>query len=120
MCEAARSVGCPLPGPRQFFTLWGEAAVPELRHHTLRGLSRSHRKERENGPMKQLLVLFACTAALAGCSQTLSSEPGAGTLAYGATVLVDDGSCAEGQIKQVTGGDNTKGIPRKRECVARS
>ncbi|MGE0279593.1 MAG: DUF6719 family protein [Rhizobiaceae bacterium] len=39
------------------------------------------------------------------------------TLAAGNMVLVDDGSCPEGQIKQVAGGGS--GMARKRDCVAR-
>ncbi|MDY8111188.1 DUF6719 family protein [Fulvimarina sp. 2208YS6-2-32] len=58
--------------------------------------------------------------ALTGCQQTVrTTEPPAGTLAYGSTVLVDDGTCPAGQIKQVTGGNNARGIARKNDCVAR-
>jgi hypothetical protein len=70
--------------------------------------------------MKQLVMLVASAVTLAGCTQTLTSEPGAGQLSYGTKVLVDDGTCPEGQIKQVTGGDNSRGISRKRECVTKS
>jgi hypothetical protein len=56
---------------------------------------------------------------------TLKQEPPEGALPSGKTVLVDDGSCPAGQIKQVTGGSNVKngskvggGAPRLRKCVA--
>ncbi len=63
-----------------------------------------------------LVALFTLTA----CQSTMvTSEPGPGKLRSGSKVLVDDGSCPNGQVKQVTGGNNKKGIERKRECVAR-
>jgi hypothetical protein len=48
-----------------------------------------------------------------------AQEPPAGTLPYGKKVLVDDGTCPTGQIKQITGGDNGRGIPRARACIPR-
>ncbi len=41
-------------------------------------------------------------------------EPAAGTIATGISVLVDDGTCPAGQIKQVTGGDIKRGVARIR------
>ena len=38
----------------------------------------------------------------------LSTDPTAGHLRPGEQVLVDDGSCPSGQIKEVTGGSNRK------------
>ena len=49
--------------------------------------------------------------------QLVSSEPA--RLAYGQTVLVDDKSCPAGQIKQVTGGNDLRRIPRVKECIGR-
>lgn len=66
--------------------------------------------------MKKVMVAIVCIGFLAGCQTVLKSEPGKGRLPYGAKVLVDDGTCPEGQIKQVTGG-NGQGIPRTRECI---
>jgi hypothetical protein len=71
-------------------------------------------------------------ALLATCSPVLaknnySSHPGATSavldrepdrLGYGDTVLVNDGSCPAGQIKQVTGGNRSKGVARAHQCVA--
>jgi hypothetical protein len=44
--------------------------------------------------------------ALAASAETLGKEPAPGELRGGETVLVDDGSCPAGKIKQVTGGDD--------------
>ncbi len=59
--------------------------------------------------------------------QVLQQEPGAGQLRTGQVVLVDDGSCPKGQIKQVTAGSNLGtnmgavqgGSGRQRTCVKR-
>lgn len=57
----------------------------------------------------------------------LKSEPGEGQLRPGERVLVDDGSCPAGQIKQVIGGGNRKyrtterrpGTHREVHCIDR-
>jgi uncharacterized caspase-like protein len=49
----------------------------------------------------------------------LKREPAIGQLPTGASVLVDDGTCPAGQIKQVVGGNVATGQPRLRSCVAR-
>ena len=64
------------------------------------------------------LVLFCnCPAA----AQTLTREPPTGALRSGQSVLVDDGTCQRGQIKEVIGGANVKGRggPRIRRCIPR-
>ena len=63
-------------------------------------------------------ILFADQAA----SEVLKREPPMGELREGQVVLVDDGSCPTGQIKQVTGGNHVavggfKHILRKRKCI---
>jgi hypothetical protein len=63
----------------------------------------------------------------ATASQTVLTEPPSGTLPHGHIVLVDDGSCPPGQIKQVIGGSNLilgtntarPGVPRQRTCIPR-
>jgi hypothetical protein len=70
--------------------------------------------------MRSTICAVAALVILAGCTQTMKSEPKSGTLGAGVKVLVDDGSCPAGEIKQVTGGNNMKGIGRKRECIPRS
>ena len=70
------------------------------------------------------MLLFA-TPALS--QEILKVEPGPGMLGAGQTVLVDDGSCGRGKIKQVTGGSNRTsggkerkgGSGRVRTCVAK-
>jgi len=52
-------------------------------------------------------------------SQILKVEPPIGQLPTGATVLVDDGTCPTGQLKQIIGGNVTTGQPRLRSCVPR-
>ena len=63
----------------------------------------------------------------ASAAQKMSKEPAEGDLRPGQKVLVDDGTCPAGQIKEVTGGSNrnqiqaaaTAGMPRQRNCVKR-
>jgi hypothetical protein len=57
-------------------------------------------------------------------AETLKREPPMGALREGQVVLVDDGSCPAGQIKQVTGGNHVlaggyKHIVRTRRCIPR-
>ncbi len=60
-------------------------------------------------------VVAAANSALA---QKLPREPAAGELRLGQRVLVDDGSCPAGQIKQVTGARLTSaGVEHARACV---
>ncbi|VIO71793.1 DUF6719 family protein [Bradyrhizobium ivorense] len=48
-------------------------------------------------------------------------EPPEGQMAPGMVLLVDDGSCGKGTVKQVTGGEiaGLNARPRTRKCVAR-
>ena len=57
--------------------------------------------------------------ALASCASkdVYSEEPLVGTLKSGEVVLVDDGSCPEGQIKEVTAGNRSLLIERTRRCI---
>ena len=61
----------------------------------------------------------ALPVAAASIPRASEMEPAAGTIATGISVLVDDGTCPSGQIKQVTGGDTKRGVPRVRRCVRR-
>ena len=61
-------------------------------------------------------VLLSLVPAIAG-AEILKAEPGAGGLALGKKVLVDDGTCPKGQIKEVTGGSNTQNIARSSRCI---
>jgi hypothetical protein len=80
---------------------------------------------------KNGIAIFAIIAAMTFGSlcnaQALKKEPGAGQLPAGSVVLVDDGTCGKGKIKQVTGGSNMSGgqmvaggSSRTRKCVPKS
>ena len=65
------------------------------------------------------LLSIAGSAAAASAPRASEMEPATGTIATGVSVLVDDGTCPAGQIKQVTGGDTKRGVARTRRCVRR-
>lgn len=70
-----------------------------------------------------VLALAFLIAAPASAS-TLKQEPPMGALKEGQRVLVDDGTCPHGQIKEVVGGNHTavggtKQIQRQRRCIPR-
>jgi hypothetical protein len=69
-------------------------------------------------------LLLAAGPVLA--QQALKSEPLPGQLGSGETVLVDDGTCGPGKIKQITGGSDKdrvgggqSGKQRSRKCISR-
>lgn len=71
-------------------------------------------------------VFAIATTAFSGQSlaEVLKREPPMGQLREGQVVLVDDGSCPAGQIKQVIGGNHVKAggfkqIVRTRTCIPR-
>jgi hypothetical protein len=51
----------------------------------------------------------------------VKQEPSDGMMSPSAIVLVDDGSCGKGRIKEVTGGEVSPAIerPRTRRCIAK-
>ena len=50
------------------------------------------------------LAALTCLLALSACgSDMLTSEPGAGYIGNGQSVLVDDGRCPAGQVSKITG-----------------
>ena len=51
--------------------------------------------------------------------EVLKEEPPKNSLPRGKVVYVDDGTCPRGEIKEVTGGSEVKGIPRRVRCVKR-
>ena len=64
-----------------------------------------------------LVLWLAATAALA---QQFSREQDIPDLRLGQRVLVDDGSCPAGQIKEVLGSQmTTSGVLRTRKCIQR-
>jgi hypothetical protein len=70
-------------------------------------------------------TVAAATAAVAlwltaaAASTTVSKEPPSGHLRYGERLLVDDGSCPAGQIKELIGGKSASGVKRLRRCIKR-
>ena len=70
------------------------------------------------------VLLSSCATFAAATAETLSREPPMGALKEGQRVLVDDGTCPHGQIKEVVGGNHVKAggwkhIERRRRCIAR-
>jgi hypothetical protein len=64
------------------------------------------------------LALFALIAP--AMAQQVAREQDVGELRLGQRVMVDDGSCPAGQIKELTGVKLTAtGISRARKCVPR-
>ncbi|MGD9921328.1 MAG: DUF6719 family protein [Pseudorhodoplanes sp.] len=73
-----------------------------------------------------LLIAVLAVAALSepAGAQIVKREPAMGAMKEGERVLVDDGSCPKGQIKEVIGGNHTKvggkkQITRQRRCIPR-
>ena len=66
-----------------------------------------------------IALLLAMTPTLAVAQTVLKEEPKRNLLKHGKVVLVDDGSCPAGEIKEVTGGkdDAAKQVKRTRRCV---
>jgi hypothetical protein len=83
--------------------------------------------------MLRLLVMTVVlggtlTALSAEAQQIYRREPPKGALRYGEKVLVDNGKCPQGQIREVTGGKipgrggrhtRNASTPRERRCVPR-
>lgn len=71
-------------------------------------------------PFFFLLICGAIALASPALAQQVSREQDITTLRLGQRVLVDDGTCPPGQIKQVLGTKMTAtGVARVRSCVAR-
>jgi hypothetical protein len=65
--------------------------------------------------MSSVLVAIAAQAG----PTVLKEVPKEGDIPYGKVILVDDGTCPKGEVKEVTGGSRAKAIPRKTRCVKR-
>jgi hypothetical protein len=65
--------------------------------------------------MSSVLVAIAAQAG----QPVLKEVPKEGDIPYGKVILVDDGTCPKGEVKEVTGGSRAKAIPRKTRCVKR-
>jgi hypothetical protein len=69
-----------------------------------------------------LMTLVLATFALAGTARAeiVSREQDITDLRLGQRIMVDDGSCPAGQIKEVAGSQmTTSGVLRTRKCVPR-
>jgi hypothetical protein len=68
-----------------------------------------------------LAVAAAGASTMAVAAQVLSKEPA--TLRLGERVLIDDGSCPTGQIREVVGvsskGPGEARVERLRQCISR-
>ena len=67
-------------------------------------------------------VFVGLAALLPGVGQAveiLKEVPPPGTLPYMKIVYVDDGTCPAGEVKEITGGDQRRGIARQVRCVKR-
>jgi hypothetical protein len=80
--------------------------------------------------MSRIGCLIGAALTLAGAAidpaaaQVVKREPPLGALRPAQRVLVDDGSCGPGQIKEVIGGNHVKvggndHIVRERRCIPR-
>ena len=81
--------------------------------------------------MRKREILSVVAASLASvalaqpvAAEILKKEPPMGQMREGQVVLVDDGTCPAGQIKQVIGGNHvkvggTKHIERVHRCIPR-
>jgi hypothetical protein len=71
--------------------------------------------------MKVVLCLTALCLLITpvAAQRILKGEPAIGAVKEGARVLVDDGTCPQGQIKQIVGGNIQKHIARQSRCISR-
>ena len=70
-----------------------------------------------------LILVYAAVGAALG-QEVVKKEPAMGAMKPGERLLVDDGSCGPGKIKEVIGGDHIavggKGqVLRQRRCIPR-
>jgi hypothetical protein len=75
-------------------------------------------------PVFIVVALAAAAVPNGAAAQIVKREPAMGAMKEGERVLVDDGSCPKGQIKEVIGGNHTKvggkkQLTRQRKCIAR-
>jgi len=74
--------------------------------------------------MTRIILPVAILAAMGSASlaRTVQQEPAMGLMREGERVLVDDGSCGPGKIREVIGGNHvkvggTKRVERIRRCI---
>jgi hypothetical protein len=68
------------------------------------------------------LALLLASASACHAQMVVKSEPWEGKMEPGQVILVDDGTCGKGKIKEVTGGElaamNPR--PRTRRCIPKT
>jgi hypothetical protein len=69
-------------------------------------------------------ILIAASASAAAAQTVVKREPPMGALKEGQRVLIDDGSCGPGKIKEATGGNHVKvggnsNVVRTYRCIPR-
>ena len=74
--------------------------------------------------MRSAILFLSCVALTAvtmpASAQQVAREQDIADLRLGQRIMVDDGSCPAGQIKEVTGVKlTTSGVARARKCVPR-
>src|ERR1700730_14465828 len=65
-----------------------------------------------------VLLVVATILSTSSFAQVLKEEPLAGALRGGIKVFVDDGTCPEGQIKEITGANPATRTRQTRRCVS--
>jgi hypothetical protein len=70
-------------------------------------------------PPAALIVTAISAGSALAASESLKKAPQEGEIRYGKVVYVDDGTCPEGEIKEITGGSREKNILRQVRCVKR-
>ena len=83
-----------------------------------------HRSTARPASLLAAAIMLASAMSPSLAQAVLKQEPAMGALKEGQRVLVDDGSCGPGQIKEVIGGNHvkvggTKNIVRERRCIPR-
>ena len=66
-----------------------------------------------------LAAIVLLRAAAPAAAEVLKEEPPKNSLPRGKVVYVDDGSCPAGEIKEITGGSQDKGVRRQVRCIKR-
>lgn len=69
--------------------------------------------------MALFCVSVAGSANATQKAQIVKEMPMKGSVRQGEVVYVDDGSCPVGEIRKITGGNQSTGVSRKVECVKR-
>jgi hypothetical protein len=86
------------------------SAAPLLANESLRGLRAA--------ALAGILLVTAANTPFAATGYP-KKAPKDGEVPHGKVVIVDDGKCPKGEVKEITGGSHDKGIPRKTRCIKR-